>query len=214
MGMSKEEFTRQFMADQTKKRTGGGIEKPFTKWTRELTSDLYRLYEQKLSAEEIAERLGVDVKAVKNKLRNDKQRAKQAQKKRQQPAPVQETKKGVDEQYIEHLEGEFAKCKLELNDANELNRQLAEEVAKLNSRLKGYVEQIDVERDSKFQDLFFEAECLVDCIRGINTDEMKEPANTHILFDLLDSKLDAIYRQVPRVKKEDSETAGTAPEPK
>ncbi len=214
MSMSKEEFTRQFMADQAQRKQPGGKAAMF-KWTPELTTDLYRLYEQKLSAEEIAERLGVDVEKVKVKLRNDKYRAKQNEEKRRRLiAPKQEVKKSVDEVYIEHLEGEFAKCKVELNHALELNRQLAEEVKELREDCRRYVEEIDVERDGAFQDLFFEAQCLVDCIRGINTDEMKEAASTHILFDLLDSKLDGIYRQMPRVKREDPETAGTAPESK
>lgn len=203
MGMSKEEFTRQFMADQAQKRTGGGIEKPFTKWMHELTTDLYRLYEQNLSAEEIAERLGIDVKAVKNKLRNDTYRAKQAQK--EQPVfrahDIGKKAQSVDERYIEHLQEEFAKAKIALSDATELNRQLTEEVEKLRERLKGYVKQIDVERDSELQDVFLEVSSLIDCIRGINTDEMKDSTNTFILFDLLEEKLDAVWRKMPRVKK-------------
>ena len=203
MGMSKEEFTRRFMADQAQKQSGT-IEKPFTKWTHELTSDLYRFRGQGLSEEEIAERLGVDVKAVKNKIRNDKQRAKEAEKKRsRQAASAQVATPSVDERYIECLQEEFAKCKLALDEEREKNETLSAENEKLMFRAQV------AEMTTPCQGAFEEIRSIADCIHAVD-------------FEILDD-FESIVMLVCRImnvcdkeikKGKSSAVAGTTTEPK
>ncbi len=73
MRMTKEEFMKGFALERPQSRIGGGTmpkanKKPRTDWSPELIAELKKAYSEKLSELEIAERLGVDELAVKNKI--------------------------------------------------------------------------------------------------------------------------------------------------
>lgn len=208
MRMSKEEFMKGFASERPQSRIGGGTmpkanKKPRTDWTPELVEELKKAYSENLPELEIAERLGVDEVAVKNKITRLGLRKLKA------------VSESADAIYIKQLEDllkerteKLEHIKQELKASTVLNRQLTEEFESVKwelSAAKSAREQAEKDlvifkekaasalTDSPNLGAMEEIYAIADCLGAINLNDLMDSKSAqYLICKILDVASDAL----------------------
>ena len=192
--MSKEEFVSSFIRDRgltaepppERKREDAGEMKgqraKRTVWTNEMCAELSRMHAEKLSPLEIAERLGLDELAVRNKITRMGLREP-----RKSVAPKGEKKESADAIYIRQLEDLLKERTLELEKAQAYNEAL-------RIRNEMLMEQAEERlKDEPNFSAWEEVYALADCLGSINFNDLMKPDSasylTCAILDIADREL-------------------------
>ncbi len=190
--MSKEEFVRRALGDmeragkerrmeETKGRpekTGGKTGGGRMRWTEELVGELRRLLSDGLAHSEIAERLGIDLGAVKARIgKPDFKDLRQQRGSRtpQKKKPVQAAA-GADETYIAQLE--------------QLLKERTEEAESLKRELCGARK---IEADNPVWDYLSDARALADCVGAVNLSELRDEYSLKVISVAMDKLIDKAW---------------------
>ena len=163
--MSKEEFVQRASAElenrPEERKRGGRV-----RWTEELVGELRRLLSDGLAYSEIAERLGIDLGAMKARIgKPDFKDLRQQRGSRtpQKKKPVQAAG-GADETYIAQLE--------------QLLKERTEEAESLKRELCGARK---IEADNPVWDYLSDAEALADCIGAVDVGELLDSDSLQVM---------------------------------
>lgn len=180
--------------------------KPRTDWTPELVEELKKAYSEKLSELEIAERLGVDELAVKNKITRLGLRKIKG---------TLDIKEPADAIYIKQLEDllkerteKLEHIKQELKASTALNRQLTEELESVKwelSAAKSAKEQAEKDfaifkekaasalMDAPNLGAMEEIYAIADCLGAINLNDLMDSKSAqYLICKILDVANDAL----------------------
>lgn len=178
--MSKKEFVRRASAElgsHPKERGRGGR----VRWTEELVGEVRRLLSDGLTYSGIAERLGIDLGAVKARIgKPDFKDLRQQRRSRtpQKKKPVQAAG-GADETYIAQLE--------------QLLKERTEETESLKRELCGARK---IEADNPVWDYLSDAEALADCIGAVDAGKLLDSDNLQVMAIMVGKLIQNAWKEL------------------
>lgn len=156
--------------DKKEKKVNG---KEYTNWTPELVGDLRRLYfEERLAIAEIAERMGLDYKAVHYKIGAIKKMMNEECGMKNEKSPAKEQSADASEKVCsKSQENEKSAEGIYIKQLEELLAEKTEEVEKLRKRI-AFLEKLLKEKDQVMPEVLQEIYEIADCIGALEMEAL------------------------------------------